>query len=344
MEADVPHGSPVSPIIFAINTPGLIQWVEERVQAEGLSFVDHLRWVATRKVVNWVVERLEAGTAERIEWASRRDLQFGSAKMESALFTLRKRHKKPLRPKLTAKIHVGNGFVQFNKEATRWLGVWMDAHLTFKQHHNRCMKKARAAEAQLRALTKMHGIVPERVRAVQIASVQAIALYGSERWSDPREIGRREDLPLLLNRQAGSILGTLPTTPMGALMRESRLTPAPVALDAKQQRFTAMLASLCAGSKLTAVHDHHTSGEPICSVITKEHKRGGEGETMRWPNHDEQPAVKTITMREDTVAQRAAIRWTRERGATVGARVGMWWTDGSRSDDARLGATAECKD
>jgi hypothetical protein len=139
-------------------------------------------------------------------------------------------------------------------------------------------------------------------------------------------------------------MGALPTTPMGALMRESRLTPAPVALDAKQQRLTAMLGSLCAGSKLKAVHDHHTSGEPICSIITKEHKRGREGETMHLPNPDEQPAVKTVTMSEDTVAQRAAIRWIREREAKVGAKVGMWWTDGSRSDDARLGATAECKD
>jgi len=34
--------------------------VEERVQAEGLSFVDDLGWVATGKDVNQVVERLEA--------------------------------------------------------------------------------------------------------------------------------------------------------------------------------------------------------------------------------------------------------------------------------------------
>jgi len=56
----------------------------------------------------------------------------------------------------------------------------MDAHLTFKEHHNRCMKLARAAEARLRVLKKMHGIIPDRVRAVQIACVQAVALYGSD--------------------------------------------------------------------------------------------------------------------------------------------------------------------
>ena len=97
------------------------------------------------------------------------------------------------------------------------------------------MKKARAAEARLRILTKMHGIIPERVRAVQIACIPAVTLYGSELWWDPREIGRREDLQLMLNWQARSTLGALLTTPMGALMRESGLTPVPVALNARQQ-------------------------------------------------------------------------------------------------------------
>ena len=328
VEAGVPQGSPVSPILLAIHTAGLKQWVEERVQAEGLSFVDDLGWVATGKDVNQVVQKLEAGAAESMEWASRRDLQFDTAKTEAALFTRRKGRQKHLRPKLTPNSKVGNGFVRFNKEVTRWLGVWMYAHLTFKEHHNRCMRKARAAEARQGALTRMHGIIPEPVRAVQIACVQAVALYGSELWWDPREIGRREDLQLLLNWQPRSTLGALPTTPMGALMRESGLTPTPVALNTRQQQFTARLASACEGSKLTAVYDHPTSGTPICRVITKEHERGWEAETMHWPNPDKEPAVKTVILSEDTAAKREVIRWARESEAKVGAGVWMWWTDG----------------
>jgi len=51
------------------------------------------------------------------------------------------------------------------------------------------MKKARAAEARLRSLSKTYGVVPESVRAVQVACVQAVALDGSELWWDPREVG-----------------------------------------------------------------------------------------------------------------------------------------------------------
>ena len=130
---------------------------------------------------------------------------------------------------------------------------------------------------------------------------------------------------------------------MGALMRESGLTPALVALDARQEQFTARLASACKGSKLKPVHDQPTSGAPICRVITKEHQRGREAETMRWPNPDAELALKTVILSEDTAAKKEAICWARDREAKVGAGIWMWWTDGSRSDNSRVGAAAVCK-
>jgi hypothetical protein len=171
VEAGVPQGSPVSPNLFAIDTAGLIQCGEGIVQAEGLSVIDDLGWVAIGNDVNQVVESLEACAVESIEWASRRDHQFDPAKSQAALFTRRRGHMKNLQPKLTFKIKVVNGFVQFKKEATSSLGVWMDAHLTFKEHHNRLMKKARVAEARIRIHRTMHGIILERARAIQTAGV-----------------------------------------------------------------------------------------------------------------------------------------------------------------------------
>jgi hypothetical protein len=75
VEAGVPQGSPVSPILFAIYTSGLIKWVEENVSAaQRLSFVDDLGWAGTGSDVNHVVSILERCTAKSIEWASRRGL------------------------------------------------------------------------------------------------------------------------------------------------------------------------------------------------------------------------------------------------------------------------------
>jgi hypothetical protein len=71
-----------------------------------------------------------------IDWAQRRELEIDTAKTEAELFTRRRGNKKHLYPKLPAKLSVGNGFVRFNREATRWLGVWIDVHQIFKEHHN----------------------------------------------------------------------------------------------------------------------------------------------------------------------------------------------------------------
>jgi len=55
------------------------------------------------------------------------------------------------------------------------------------------------------------------------------------------------------------------------------------------------------------------------------------------------PVVKTIILDDKSTAKRAAQCWAREKEAKVGAGVWMWWTDGSRSDDGRVGAAAVCK-
>jgi len=145
----------------------------------------------------------------------------------------------------------------------------MDTHLSFKEQHNWCTKKARAADARLRTLTLTYGIVPESIRAVQVACVQAVALYGSELWWDPKEVGRQDDLQRLLNRQARSNLGALPTTPWDALMRESGLKPAPVILDPRLQRFAARLADACR-KKLRELCRNTSSGSPRFRVVEKE--------------------------------------------------------------------------
>jgi len=267
VEAGVPQGSPVSLILSAIYTSELIKWVEEYVsEAKGLSFVEDLGCVVSGSDVNQVVSILEICTTKSIEWASRRGLQSDTAKTEAALFTRRRDHRKHLRPKLTAKIRVSSRFIGFNTQATHWLSVWMDAHLMFKEQHNRCMKKASAADARLPTLTTTYGIVSESVRAVQVVCVQAVALYGSELWCNPKEVGSRDDLQLLLNRQARSILGVLPTTPLGALIRESGVIPAPLILDFRPQLFAARLASACI-CMLKELHQNPSSGAPICRVV-----------------------------------------------------------------------------
>jgi hypothetical protein len=74
----------------------------------------------------------------------------------------------------------------------------MVAHRTFKEQHDQHMQKANAAEARLRTMAKTSSVARDGVYAVQVTSVQAVALYGKVLWWDLSTVGRPGDLQLRL--------------------------------------------------------------------------------------------------------------------------------------------------
>jgi len=101
-------------------------------------------------------------------------------------------------------------------------------------------------------------------------------------------------------------------------MTDSEHTPAPVALDPRQQPFPARLANACEGSKPKRTYNHPMSGAPICRVIKTVHEHGPEAETMCWPNMDEELAIKMVVLSDDYAAKWQEVRWVSERETKVG--------------------------
>lgn len=60
--------------------------------------------------------------------------------------------------------------------------MWLDSQLKFIPHINKKMKRAQAAEIQIKDLTKIHGLVLGLVRQIQLAVIQSTTLYGAELW------------------------------------------------------------------------------------------------------------------------------------------------------------------
>ena len=81
------------------------------------------------------------------------------SKTEAILFS-KARRQKLTRQLSEAELKVGGQTVLFNKEATRWLGIWLDTHLNFAFHVNERMKKAKAAEFNIKGLSKTYGLCP----------------------------------------------------------------------------------------------------------------------------------------------------------------------------------------
>jgi len=116
VEAGVPQGSPVSLILFAIYSSGLINCVEEYVsQAERQSFADDLVWVAPVGNVKHVMSRLARCSGKSIDCVNRRGVQFYTAMTVAARFSRRQGHRTHLRPTVTEKTWGRSESIGFNK-------------------------------------------------------------------------------------------------------------------------------------------------------------------------------------------------------------------------------------
>jgi len=186
----------------------------------------------------------------------------------------------------------------------------------------------------------MQGVVPAYVTAVQIASVQAVALYGGELWWDPKEGSWRYDLQYLLKRHARLTPGTVPSTSKGKLMRHGGLIPAAVALDARQRWFVSRLASTCESSKAKECYYYPTPGAPVGTVPVREHARGKRAERVCWLDLGKNPAFRTTILEDDAAANTAADLWAKRTESNVGSTTSRWRTDRSRTDDGSVASTA----
>jgi hypothetical protein len=83
---------------------------------------------------------------------------------------------------MKTRIKVGSHQVQYNKEATKWLGVWLDDMLTLKDHTKIALAKARKEQNRVRSLINKKESSSGACQRIQVAAVQAVALYWSELW------------------------------------------------------------------------------------------------------------------------------------------------------------------
>ena len=135
-----------------------------------LSFVDDIGWWVEGEDDKVVAAKLSEAAAASIEWAPENWVAFDYRKMEAVIFC-----KKGMVPQ--ANVTVGDNKIPFNKEVTRWLGVWLNSLLKLQNQHAVRMKEGRKALTQLRRLTGQMGISAENCRKGMTAYIQSTAMY-----------------------------------------------------------------------------------------------------------------------------------------------------------------------
>lgn len=180
-----------------------------------------------------VAKTLEEIGAEAINWGQRNKVEFEPSKTEAVLFSRSRKAQRKAR-ETTTTIWFGEEQISFQKEATKWLGFWLDYSLNFQEHFKKKLAKATQVLNQTRTLSKRKGLALGLVRKLQLAAVNTIALYGVEIWWKNQK-NRRDQLQLLLNKQARAIIGMFKTTPLKLLQREAGLLNAEDLLNYRQQ-------------------------------------------------------------------------------------------------------------
>ena len=327
----LPQGSAVSPILFAIYIAEVHEFVESRVPGvRALSFVDDVTWLAVGEDVGLLVRTLERCARWSERWAKDNAVEFETSKTEAILFSRKRKHWKK---RAEARIRVGEHTIKFSKEATRWLGIWLDSSLKLTTHRQKCINRARAAERRLRSLVGKFGTPPATARTLQTAIIQSTMLYGAElTWDGKRT--HAQQYQLAINRMARSTLGALPSTPLGALINESALTPAEPLLDYRQARFAQRVLSAPEGSGTEDILQRR--GTALTERLrTATHLREGDDVEAGYGEEGKKFQGAVVIMEgkspkeAEEMAKAAALEWTDKRNTA--------WTDGSRLENQKVG-------
>lgn len=156
IETRTPQRSLVSPILFLIYISKVfIKVIENRSLVIFVSFIDDLGFIVSGSSVKEIVKALEKVAKEIIKWGRLNAVTYNTSKTEALLFS--KSYWQWLNKQLQdVKIQVDIKSIPLNKEATWWLGVWLDNQFKFISYINEKVKRARNIEIQIKRLTKIY--------------------------------------------------------------------------------------------------------------------------------------------------------------------------------------------
>lgn len=121
--------------------------------------MDDLGFLRAGNLVGHVVKILEDAGKIALEWGSSNAVSYDISKTEVTLFSKSKPQKLASQLSETT-FHFGGQAIALSKEATRWLGIWLDSRLKFHARFNERIKRAKTAEARIKSLCKVYIVQP----------------------------------------------------------------------------------------------------------------------------------------------------------------------------------------
>ncbi|APA14489.1 hypothetical protein SS1G_06411 [Sclerotinia sclerotiorum 1980 UF-70] len=224
----IPQGSPISPILFLI-------YIRDLFSANSIKYLSYIDDIAlTTFSTSWKknIISLERATKQIYALGKENAIQFDLAKTELIHFSTSKDTK-------TASIKLPNEEIIQPSTLVRWLGIWFDPGLSFKQHVTIRATQAKTSFYRMARLANSEkGLSPKAMRQLYMACVTSIADYGSILWWKGQNQFKKI-LQSLQNLALRKILGVFKTSPIKPMEIEAALCPPEVRLNAgiKQYAF-----------------------------------------------------------------------------------------------------------
>ena len=325
VQAGVPQGSPLSPLLFILFLAPLFDELRKINGVATVGFADDTNLVAVGKQSEDCCQALEKGWQVCDTWAKRRGMTFEPAKSVLTHFT---RGRKPVK----CGLRLGEQTVE-PVEETRFLGVYLDRRLSFKAHQRHVlsrMKTQRFALSGIAAMTWGPSLL--QARQVYVAVIRSLLTYAASTFATPDNAlggkkGRGKGIVSRFeteqNKCLRTVTGAYRSTPIKALEVEANCAPIGIELA---KRAAAFELKMLGG---TAWPDAWGRIKRLVASARRYKRRklddGPSDPMQRWWSWRNASATDA----PDTAKERAEQEWAelREREGTndLRPRVGLDW-------------------
>ncbi|KAH7548829.1 hypothetical protein BM1_10854 [Bipolaris maydis] len=226
INAGIPQGSPVSPIFFLIYIRDLFP----QIDGFQLSYIDDISITTSSTSIKKNVKILQREVNKLVTKGKQLAIEFDIAKTELIHYTKNKRRKEiPLELPSKEKI--------YHKDTIKWLGVYLDNKLSFREHVAIRASQAKTAFNRLGRLANIdRGLSPFAIRQLYLACVTSIADYGSPiYWRNQSFI--KDQLQPLHNAACRKVLGVFKTAPAIPTSIEASLPSPAVRLSQTNRKY-----------------------------------------------------------------------------------------------------------